>query len=115
MSRLSLRIPESLHRQLAAEADEEGVSLNQYLVYLLAQRSAPSYVVAPVDSEAVGEQRSAYSSLLTQLGKASYREIRAALEDRAPAEPESGLTPEVLERLRQRIEAEAGARERRSA
>ncbi len=31
MSRLSLRLPESLHHQLASQARHEGVSLNQYL------------------------------------------------------------------------------------
>lgn len=35
MSRLTLRLPESLHRQLAHQAEDEGVSLNHLIVYLL--------------------------------------------------------------------------------
>ena len=35
MSRLTLRLPESLHHLLAEQARREGVSLNQYLVYSL--------------------------------------------------------------------------------
>ncbi len=35
MSRLTLRLPESLHRLLVEQARREGVSLNQYLVYSL--------------------------------------------------------------------------------
>ncbi len=35
MSRLTLRLPESLHQQLAREASREGVSLNHYIVYSL--------------------------------------------------------------------------------
>lgn len=35
MSRMTLRLPESLHRQLTEQARQEGVSLNQYLVYSL--------------------------------------------------------------------------------
>ena len=35
-----LRIPKSLHRQLALAAKREGVSMNQYCVYLLSQANA---------------------------------------------------------------------------
>lgn len=34
-----LRIPRSLHRQLARRSREEGVSMNQYCVYLLSRGS----------------------------------------------------------------------------
>lgn len=34
-----LRIPRSLHRQLARRSREEGVSMNQYCVYLLSKGS----------------------------------------------------------------------------
>ena len=35
MSRLTLRLPESLHGQLTRQAQDEGVSLNHLIVYLL--------------------------------------------------------------------------------
>jgi HicB family len=35
MSRLTLRLPESLHRKLADQAEREGVSLNHYIVFSL--------------------------------------------------------------------------------
>lgn len=35
-----LRIPKTLHRQLALQSKREGVSMNQYCVYLLSQNSA---------------------------------------------------------------------------
>ena len=35
--KVSLRIPKTLHRQLAVNARFEGVSLNQYIVYLLSR------------------------------------------------------------------------------
>lgn len=35
-----LRMPKSLHQQLAENAKREGVSMNQYCVYLLAQNNA---------------------------------------------------------------------------
>ncbi len=38
--KFNLRLPKSLHRLLAWQADEDGVSLNQYVVTLLAAGSA---------------------------------------------------------------------------
>lgn len=35
MSRTTVRLPESLHRRLAEQAEREGVSLNHYIVYSL--------------------------------------------------------------------------------
>lgn len=37
--RFALRLPKSLHQQLAKGAERDGVSMNQYLVSLLAERS----------------------------------------------------------------------------
>ncbi len=37
--RFALRLPKSLHQQLAKGAERDGVSMNQYLVTLLAERS----------------------------------------------------------------------------
>ena len=35
--KFNIRIPKSLHQQLAIEAENEGVSLNQYAVYKLSR------------------------------------------------------------------------------
>lgn len=40
--RITVRTPRSLHRKLIEEAQEEGVSLNQYLVYLLSKGKSKS-------------------------------------------------------------------------
>lgn len=40
MARLTLRLPETLHQALVDRAAQEGVSMNQYLVYLLARSTA---------------------------------------------------------------------------
>ncbi|HEC93686.1 MAG TPA: toxin-antitoxin system HicB family antitoxin, partial [Candidatus Atribacteria bacterium] len=37
--RILLRLPKSLHRKLIENAKEEGVSLNQYIVYLISERN----------------------------------------------------------------------------
>ncbi len=102
MGRLSLRLPESLHQQLATLAQQEGVSLHQYLVYLLAQK-ATLYSVRRLPEEDVRRQREEYSRLLEELGPASHEQIRAALEAREAGEAESGLTPDLVEWLQERV------------
>ena len=41
--KFTLRLPRSLHRQLAREAEAEGVSLNQYILYLLGAGRSSQY------------------------------------------------------------------------
>ena len=40
MSRLTLRLPESLHQNLVQQAKAEGASLNQMIVYLLTRMTS---------------------------------------------------------------------------
>lgn len=40
--RFSVRIPKSLHRELARSAERDGISLNQYVTMLLSRHDAPS-------------------------------------------------------------------------
>lgn len=50
---LRLRLPKSLHGQLAAGAEKEGVSLNTYLVSLLSQRQGAKEVADAIKEELV--------------------------------------------------------------
>lgn len=106
MSRLTVRLPQSLHDQLTELAEREGVSLNQYIVYALSRQAALAYTVQPVSDRAIQEQKVAYRALLQSLGKASFSEIKEALSERDPVESETGLTPEVVARLRARTKIE---------
>ncbi len=110
MSRLSLRLPESLHQQLTFQARREGVSLNQYLVFLLARYSGPAYSVQPA-KESPDVQREAFARLRERLGSASASENRRALDDiREPGPPDPELTPELVERYEQLLAAREGDR-----
>lgn len=40
MARMTLRLPDSLHDVLASRAKDEGVSMNQFIVYALSQVAA---------------------------------------------------------------------------
>jgi hypothetical protein len=108
MSRLTLRLPESLHSELERRAKQEQVSLNQYLVYALTRHVAMTYMVTPMSEEALQQQRAAFAALLEDLGQTSPAEVRRALAEREEVAPESGLDPELVARVRQRI-ADASA------
>ncbi len=100
MSRLSLRLPESLHQQLAHQARREGVSLNQYLVFLLSRYSGPAYSVRPYGAS-VDEQMQSFARLREELASASPEANRKALDElREPGPPDPELTPELVRRYR---------------
>ena len=102
MPRLSLRLPESLHRQLTLQARREGVSLNQYLVFLLSRYSTPAYSIAAT-AESAEEQQAGFERLRTELGSATDKELQAVLDERERVPPEPGWTPELRERFEQRL------------
>ncbi len=105
MSRLTLRLPETLHQQLADLAEGEGVSLNQYIVYALTRQATLAHT-PPVVAE-VEQQKQAFQLLLQQLGQASSDEIDSILATREQTQPESDLTSDVVEHLRERIRKQA--------
>ena len=105
MSRLTLRLPETLHRQLEAQAKREGVSLNQYVVYALSRQLTQSYMVHAVPEEKVTQQQAQFAALLRELGQASPEAIRAVLAARDHIVSEPELTPDVVAQLRARLVA----------
>ena len=52
--KFTLRLPKSLHRELTIQAEEEGVSLNQYILYLIAKGMSKS------ETSAASEQLKTY-------------------------------------------------------
>ena len=103
MSRLTLRLPETLHDQLEALARDEAVSLNQYIVYALTRQVTLAYAVQPIADGEIKEQRAAYSALLQGLGQSTFAEVEKVLAGREKARPEKGLTPEAVKTLKRRM------------
>lgn len=103
MSRLTLRLPETLHTQLEERARRENVSLNQYLVYALTRQVASDYTVVVLSPEAVQQQREQFEALLRRLRAASPEEIADAMAERELVPPEPELDPDLVQRLRLRI------------
>ncbi len=102
MSRLTLRLPDSLHRQLKAAARKENVSLNQFIVYALT-RQMSSYEIEETPAEEVRRQEENFFWLLEQLREGTPEEIRRALDAREPAEPEEVMAWPQVQQLRQRV------------
>jgi len=103
MSRLTLRLPETLHRQLKAQAKREGVSLNQYIVYALTRQTQLAYTVQAIPEDVTAQQQAQYTELLQKLGQVSCAEIKETLAEREVVEPESSLHPEVVTRLQKQL------------
>ncbi len=103
MSRLTLRLPQTLHVHLADLAESEGVSLNQYIVYALSRQATLAYTLQSVPEESIEQQQAAFTALLQSLGTATFDEIETLMAEREAVEPETGLTPEVMQKLQQRI------------
>lgn len=55
MSRFTLRLPNTLHRELKQNAHQEGVSLNQYIVYALTRQVATTDVAYAGSKEEMTE------------------------------------------------------------
>jgi predicted HicB family RNase H-like nuclease len=116
MSRLTVRLPETLHRQLETLAKREQTSLNQYIVYALTRQAAEAYTIHKLSEGAVAQQREAFDALLQNLGQASSEQVEKALAQREQTAPEKGLSPKLIKRIRRHVtEQYRSAAERRGA
>ena len=103
MSRLTLRLPETLHQQLIHLAESEGVSLNHYIVYTLTRQVTLAYTVQSTPLEEINQQQQAFQALLKELGQPSSTEIKSVLDKREVVQPEEELSPEIVVLFQQRI------------
>lgn len=109
MSRLTLRLPETLHQQLADLAQNEGVSLNQYIVYALTRQVVSAYTLQTTPIEEIQQQQQAFQTLLKELGQASPVEVQSVLAQREVVQAEPEMSPEIIARFQQRIRDRAKA------
>ena len=73
MSTLSIRLPESLHKQVKELAESEGVSMNQFIALAVAEKMSALMTVEYLEERA---------------GRGSREKFDAVLEKVAEAEPE---------------------------
>ncbi|MBX3059662.1 MAG: toxin-antitoxin system HicB family antitoxin [Anaerolineae bacterium] len=105
MSRFTLRLPETLHNELETRARQEGVSLNQYIVYALTKQVSPVYTVQMVSKENIREQQEQFQEFQKSLGETSKAEAQAWLLEREASRPEEDLTAEIIYRVKAKIVA----------
>lgn len=104
MSRLTLRLPETLHQQLTHQAEREGVSLNQYIVYALTRQVSQNYTVQALSAENIDQQEQNFKNLSQELGNITTEDIQSILEKRDKVTSENELTSEVIAQFKQKIQ-----------
>jgi HicB family len=104
MSRLTLRLPETLHQQLTNLAQGEGISLNQYIIYALTRQVTSAYTVQAISKKDIAMQQNNFANLLAQLGEADVKEIEKVLSQREIVQSEPELTPDIINRLKIKIQ-----------
>jgi hypothetical protein len=108
MGRFTLRLPETLHNELEKRAQQEGVSLNQYVVYALTRQVTSTYTIHTLSEAAIKEQQARYDKLLAGLGQPDLAKTKTFLAERELGERESGLTDEMIARVEAKIAGSAG-------
>jgi predicted RNase H-like HicB family nuclease len=95
--KFNLRLPKSLHRELAEAAERDGVSLNQHVVALLARRDFEAAVEQRLaEIERTLAERSEYATHVAD-DRATYKRARAARPKRTSA-PRSGAKTSALKK-----------------
>jgi HicB family len=107
MSQLTLRLPESLHQQLAELAENEGVSLTQYIIYALTQQAALAYQIQVLPEIEIEHQKQSFQLLIKKLTEASTFEIESVLAAREPIDAEAELNLDAIAFLQERIQKRA--------
>jgi hypothetical protein len=93
MGRTTVRLPDTLHRQLQRLADSEGVSLNQYIVYALTQHVTTAVSVHADPGEEAAGQQAEFDALLDRLRTVRPDEAHSTLAEYAstlPPGPDEG-------------------------
>ena len=105
MNQLTLELPKTLHQQLKILAKDEGVQLQQYILYVLTQQVTSTYAVHVVSTKAIAQQEEAYKALRHRWAEAPISDIDEILAKREVVQPEVDLDPEVVKRLQEQIAA----------
>jgi predicted DNA-binding ribbon-helix-helix protein len=67
MSTLSLRLPESLHRQLRDLAERDGISINQLITTAVAEKMSALMTLDYLEERAARGDRAAFQAVLAKV------------------------------------------------
>ena len=107
MSRLTLRLPESLHQTLIQLAQEDGVSLNHFIVYALTRQTNSHYQVIK-NSEENAQQQANFDKLLQRLKTSNTDTINQTLAQREWVDDLERLDPSLENALVKKLESIKG-------
>jgi predicted HicB family RNase H-like nuclease len=103
MSQIEISVPDTLLYQLKTSARREGVSLEQYIIFALTRQTMLTPVFRKVSEGDAEFQQNDFIERIKRLGNASSDELEKILQEREIVEPECGLEPETVLRLKNRI------------
>jgi hypothetical protein len=103
MSQIEISVPDTLLYQLKTTAMEEGVSLEQYILFALTRHTMLIPFIRNVSEEDAEYQHKDFTGRIKRLGKASSEELEKILREREPVMPGPDLEPETVLRLKDRI------------
>ena len=86
------------------QAEREGVSLNQYIVYALTRQVSQDYTVNALSAENIDQQEQNFKNLSQELGNITTEDIQSILEKRDKVTSENELTSEVIAQFKQKIQ-----------
>jgi len=75
MSALSLRLPKSLHEQLREVAQEEGISVNQFVMLAVAEKVASISAIEYLEKRAKRGSREKFLEILSKVPAAEPEEF----------------------------------------
>ena len=67
MSTLSVRLPDSLHKQIKQLAKEEGISMNQFIALAVAEKLSALMTVEYLEERAKRGSREKYEAVLSKV------------------------------------------------
>ena len=69
MSILSLRLPDSLHEQIKKLATEDGISINQFIVSAIAEKTSAFLTISYLEERAKGASKTKFKKALSRVSK----------------------------------------------
>ncbi|MCE7983437.1 MAG: toxin-antitoxin system HicB family antitoxin [Caldilinea sp. CFX5] len=105
MGCFTVQLPDTLQHELESRAQQEGVSLDQYLLYTLTQKVTPVYTIQVVSEADIQQQGKRFNALLNRLGTLKRNEMRTFLDNREVEEPEDAETAALIARVEAKLAA----------
>ena len=70
MSKLSIRLPESLHKQVKKLSESEGISIDQFIALAVAEKNAASMTVEYLEERTKRGNRERFDAVLEKIPEA---------------------------------------------